>query len=101
MNLPFRASKVPLPKPLAHWFLDHASVDQYRALVEHPLFQEAVATLKEASSPTSGGMSADTTQNAMRLSWLAGYNDAFRDLQKLTKIPVKHTQTPQEWMHIQ
>lgn len=101
MNLPFKASKVPLPKPLSHWFTDLAAIDKYRVIVEDPVFQTAVATLKEAASPSSGALSADAGQNAMRLNWLAGYNDAFRDLQKLTKLPVKPTQTPQEWMHIQ
>jgi hypothetical protein len=100
MKLPPKATKVSLPKPLAQWFGDIATIEQYRALIDSPVFQTAVATLKEAASPSSSAISTEANQNAMRLNWLAGYHDAFRDLQKLTKLPVKPTQTPQEWMHI-
>jgi len=100
MKLPFVQPKVHLPKSLTQWFSDLATIDHYRSLMDDPIFQTAVATLKEAASPSSGGVFTDPMQTAMRLHWLAGYHDAFRDLQKLTKIPVKQTQIPQEWMHI-
>lgn len=101
MKLPFKAPKVSLPKPLSHWYMDLAAIDQLRALLDDPVFQTAVATLKESAAPYAGSMSHDPVQNAMRLSWLAGYHDAFKDLTKLTKLPSKPQQIPEEWMHIQ
>lgn len=100
MKIPFLTPKVPLPKPLSHWYADLASIDHLRQLLDDPVMQTAVATLKETAAPNIAGLSKDSEQNAMRLNWLAGYHDAFNDLMKLTKLPTKPQQTPQEWMHI-
>jgi hypothetical protein len=101
MKLPFLGKSVPLPKPLSHWYADLAAIDRLRVLLEDPVFQTAIATLKETAAPSVGSVTQDSLQNAMKLHWLAGYHDAFSDLMKLTKIPSKPQQTPQEWMHIQ
>lgn len=91
---------VALPKLLDHWFLNPESANRLRDILDDPVFQTAVATLKEAAGPTSLTLTTDQTANSNRLSWYAGYRDAFNDLAKLTKIPNNTKQTNDEWMHL-
>lgn len=94
------APKVALPKPIEHWFLNPVAVQRLREIMEDEHFLTAIATLKEAAGPTSSSVSTDQTANSNRLSWYAGYRDAFSDLAKLTKIPARTKQTNDEWMHL-
>lgn len=100
------AKKVPkqrsiqLPKSLAHWFQNREAVERLRQIVDDEHFRTAVATLKEEAGPTSSSLSTDVATNSQRMSWYAGYRDAFSDLEKLTKLPTNIKQTNDEWMHI-
>tara|TARA_R100001440_G_scaffold62287_3_gene82348 strand:- start:2427 stop:2726 length:300 start_codon:yes stop_codon:yes gene_type:complete len=91
-----------VPIPIERWFRDVASVEDLRKVLSSPSFQQAVAILKETAGPSFGQLQS-TEQNAQRLSWYAGYRDAFNDLQKLTKLPEdrrNNSTTLNEWTHI-
>lgn len=92
-------SKPTIPKSLEHWYLDAKAVDDLRGILEEPSLQTAIATLLSAAAPTLGN-SLDAEANSLRLSWLAGYNDAFRDLVRLTIAP-RRNQDLESWAHIQ
>jgi hypothetical protein len=92
---------IPLPKSLEHWYGDLVAVDRLRAVLEDPALQVAIATLCAAAAPSAIALAGTSgEQNAARLSWLAGYHDAFRDLVKLTRLPARATELPAEWSHI-
>tara|TARA_R110000824_G_scaffold82691_2_gene207192 strand:+ start:1616 stop:1921 length:306 start_codon:yes stop_codon:yes gene_type:complete len=95
--------EIALPVPLDRWFNDVKKIEELRIVLDSAAFQTASATLKEVAGPTYSSVSADATSNSNRLSWYAGYRDAFNDLYKLTRIqgnkPNPH-QT-EEWTHIQ
>ena len=91
-------SKPALPKSLEHWFLDPNLVEGLRAALEDPVLQTAIASLLSAAAPSLGN-ALDADKNSLRLSWLAGYNDAFRDLHKLTVQP-RRAQDVESWAHI-
>jgi hypothetical protein len=95
----FFRKKPVLPKPLAHWYQDIQAVEGLRELLDDPILQTAIATLQAAASPTLAN-SLDAAANSLRLSWLAGYNDAFRDLQRLTVLPKPYTELPESWDYI-
>jgi len=89
-----------LPVKLSQWYGDISSVEELREIIASPVFQTAVMTLKEAAGPNSSALSDDPVKSAMRLSWYAGYRDAFSDLEKLTKFPAKKSADMEEWDHI-
>jgi hypothetical protein len=93
--------KTPLPLPLDRWFNDIKAVEELRQILDSPIFQTAVATLKEISGPTNASLSTPEA-NSLRLAWYAGYRDAFSDLEKLVKFPTNNTTTTTntEWTHI-
>jgi hypothetical protein len=92
--------KTTVPKSLEHWFLNPEHCIRLREILDDEVFQVAVATLKESAAPSAASISTDPQQNSHRLSWFAGYRDAFIDLAKLTKAPAKTTNTNDEWMHL-
>lgn len=95
------AKKVTAPIKLERWFNDLKSVTHLGDIIEDPVFQQAVAILKEASGPTVTSLDADPQANSHKLAWYAGYRDAFNDLEKLTNRPsTTKTNTPDEWMHL-
>ena len=80
---------------------DVKKVDELRGVLESEAFQTAAATLKEVAGPTYGTIGTDVAGNSNRLSWYAGYRDAFEDLHKLTSFKGdKQTYQPEEWNHI-
>jgi hypothetical protein len=91
-----------LPKSLEHWFADMTNVEKLRDLLRDPVFQTAAASLISAAQPAYACTIQPTEINDRRQAWLAGYNDAFRDLLKLTKAPVPRAGStlPDEWSHI-
>jgi hypothetical protein len=93
--------KTALPKPLTQWFRDPVAIDRLREILDDPVFQTAVATIKEAAGPSARSMATNPQANNDRLHWYAGYRDAFEDLAKLTRLPTTPKQTKDEWMHIQ
>ena len=92
--------KPTVPIKLEHWFNDIKSIDQRRKIVADPVLQQAIAILKEAAGPSVSSISADPQENSHKLSWYAGYRDAFNDLEKLTKMPNSGLTQPDEWNHI-
>lgn len=95
--------EITTPIPLDRWFKDVKKVDELRRVLESEAFQTAAATLKEVAGPTYGTIGTDVAGNSNRLSWYAGYRDAFEDLHKLTQFKGNKT-TPyqaEEWTHIQ
>ena len=97
---------IPVPVPLSRWFTDVKRIEELRKVLDSEAFQTAAATLKEIAGPTYGTVGSDCTTNSNRLSWYAGYRDAFEDLHKLTRLQgtkkpsyqaeeCKHIQTPQ------
>lgn len=92
--------KPTVPIKLEHWFNDIKSIDQLRKIVADPVLQQAIAILKEAAGPSVSSISADPQENSHKLSWYAGYRDAFNDLEKLTKMPNSGLTQPDEWNHI-
>lgn len=92
--------KTNLPVELSQWYNDISSVEELRNILSSPVFKTAIMTLKESAGPNSHSLSDDPVKNAMRLSWYAGYRDAFSDLVKLTKFPAKKSAGVEEWDHI-
>ena len=93
--------KPAVPIKLERWFNDLASVNRLREIVNDPVFQQAVAILKEAAGPSAAAISPDPQVNSHRLSWFAGYRDSFNDLEKLTKkTKSANPPTAEEWTHI-
>ena len=91
-----------VPVKLELWFKDLKSVTRLREIVDAPVFQTAVATLKEAAGPTVTSIGSDPNENSQRFSWYAGYRDSFNDLEKLTKQPNSGPKIEtNEWTHIQ
>lgn len=91
--------KVTAPKPLEHWFNDITAVTRLREILDDPIYQLACATLTNAAQPTYSSIVASSGNNE-RICWLGGYNDFYRDLQKLTKAPTTRNNVPEEWSHI-
>ena len=90
-----------VPVKLELWFKDLKSVTRLREIVDDPVFQTAVATLKEAAGPTVTSIGSDPNENSQRFSWYAGYRDSFNDLEKLTHRPsTTKTNQPDEWTHL-
>ncbi len=77
--------KLVVPVKLEWWFNDLKSVSRLREILADPALQQAIAILKEASGPTVTSIGTDPQENSHKLSWYAGYRDAFNDLEKLTK----------------
>ena len=97
-----QSKKPTVPIKLEHWFNDTKSIDQLRVLLADPALQQAIAILKEAAGPTLSSIGADPQENSHKLSWYAGYRDAFNDLEKLTRQPnSKQPPIVEEWTHIQ
>jgi hypothetical protein len=95
-----RGKKSATPKSLEHWYADMAAVERLRELLADPVLQLAVNTLCAGSAPNGTTIKRDNETNAAAMNWLAGYNDAFRDLQKLTKLPNHLSDLPAEWSHV-
>ena len=93
--------KPAVPIKLEHWFKDLKAISELREILSSPYLQQAVAILKEAAGPSVSSISPDPQENSHRLSWYAGYRDAFNDLEKLTRIPNSEISPPNEWTHIQ
>ncbi len=94
--------KLVVPVKLEWWFNDLKSVSRLREILADPALQQAIAILKEAAGPTVTSIGTDPQENSHKLSWYAGYRDAFNDLEKLTKQPNSSQQpTIDEWTHIQ
>ena len=90
------------PIAVARWFKDTKSIQELRATLNNPSFQQAVAILKEISGPSFNSLK-NSEADGQRLAWYAGYRDAFNDLEKLTKMPEdtkSNTATLNEWTHI-
>ncbi len=95
------AKKIAVPMKLERWFNDLKSVTRLNDLIEDPVFQQAVAILKEASGPTVTSLDSDPQANSHKLAWYAGYRDAFNDLEKLTHRPsTTKPNQPDEWTHL-
>lgn len=95
------AKKIAVPIKLERWFNDIKSVAHLQELIDDPVFQQAVAILKEASGPTVTALDTDPQANSHKLAWYAGYRDAFNDLEKLTRRPSTHKPNqPDEWTHL-
>mgnify|MGYP006247806473 FL=1 len=95
------AKKIAVPIKLERWFNDIKSVTHLQELIDDPVFQQAVAILKEASGPTVTSLDSDPQANSHKLAWYAGYRDAFNDLEKLTHRPsTTKTNQPDEWTHL-
>jgi|TARA_R110002051_G_scaffold86774_2_gene152863 hypothetical protein len=94
--------KPTVPIKLEHWFHDLKAIDQLQKIVADPALQQAIAILKEVAGPSASSISTNPQENSHKLSWYAGYRDAFNDLEKLTKRPDTGQQpTIDEWTHIQ
>tara|TARA_A100001234_G_C12606388_1_gene377350 strand:- start:539 stop:844 length:306 start_codon:yes stop_codon:yes gene_type:complete len=94
--------KPTVPIKLEHWFNDVKAIEQLRNILADPALQQAIAILKEAAGPTVSSIGTNPQENSHKLSWYAGYRDAFNDLEKLTKQPNSNQPpTIEEWNHIQ
>lgn len=94
-------SKAKVPVDIEKWFTNQAAVEELHNILKLDVFQQAVATLKEASGPSYTSLSQSTDQNNLRYAWYAGYRDAFADLEKLTKFRSPKSQNlSEEWSHI-
>ena len=94
--------KPTVPIKLEHWFNDTKAIEQLRSILADPALQQAIAILKEAAGPSVSSIGVDPQENSHKLSWYAGYRDAFNDLEKLTKQPNSNQPpTIDEGTHIQ
>ena len=94
-------SKAKIPVDIEKWFANQVAVEELHNILKSDVFQQAVATLKEASGPSYASLSPNTDQNNLRYAWYAGYRDAFADLEKLTKFRSNKSQSlSEEWGHI-
>jgi hypothetical protein len=99
------ANKPTPPLPLEHWFGDANNVEGLRSILQAPVFAKAAATLIGASQPSFRDVITDDDTTRRRQAWLAGYNDAFKDLLKLTQTrntpdAAARTNALEEWAHI-
>jgi hypothetical protein len=99
------ANKPTPPLPLEHWFGDANNVEGLRAIIESPVYARAAATLIGASQPSFRDIITDDDTARRRQAWLAGYNDAFKDLLKLTQTrntpdAAARANALEEWAHI-
>ena len=69
--------KPAIPVKLEWWFQDLKSVTRLREIIDDPALQQAIAILKEAAGPTVTSIGTDPQENSHKLSWYAGYRDAF------------------------
>jgi len=91
-----------LPVPLARWQKDLTAIDELREIVSSETYRVAIATLKETSLLTGETIMQADKLTVNRANWLAGYYDAFRDIERLTKLTDTKTQANlNEWTHIQ
>lgn len=95
----------PLPIPLTRWYGDPTNALALRDCLSNPMFRVAQATLLDVAMPSITGMPMDVEARALRHAWLAGYRDAFRDLDRLTHVAPKPEEDPQknmleEWGHV-
>lgn len=98
-------NKPTAPLPLEHWFGDVNNVDGLRAVLDTTIYAKAAATLIGAAQPSFREIISDDDTARRRQAWLAGYNDAFRDLLKLTQTRNTPTDTTrahavEEWAHV-
>ncbi len=94
-------NKAKVPVDIEKWFANQVAVEELSNILKSDAFQQAVATLKEASGPSYSSLSQSTEQNNLRYAWYAGYRDAFADLEKLTKFRSSKSQNlSEEWGHI-
>jgi hypothetical protein len=82
------AAPTQLPVPLDTWFLDPTSAANLRVLLQDPTLQKAVATLQALANPLHASLKGSAEEVSRSYAWLAGYHDFFRDLNRLTKVPV-------------
>ena len=99
------ANKPTPPLPLEHWFGDANNVECLRTLLESPAYARAAATLIGAAQPSFREIISDDDTARRRQAWLAGYNDAFKDLLKLTQTrntpdAAARANALEEWAHI-
>lgn len=87
--------------PLSRWFANIAQVGELRDLLASEAFEQAAATLISAAQPTYADVIGDDDVSRRKQAWLAGYNDAFNDLLKLTKAPTSRSAQAGEWEHIE
>ena len=96
-----RTPKPVAPVPIEQWFMDQATVTDFRALMGSDAMRLAIAVLQNAAQPSASTVVRNTPeQAATRFAWLAGYNDAFNDLRKLTHPPVASGNQEQEWDYV-
>lgn len=75
------------PVSLKSWFQDTGTVSSYREIVRSEAFLKAVATLSDLAAPSSRNTNGPSEEVARRAAWLAGYEDAFRDIQRMAEEP--------------
>ena len=94
--------KLKVPIPLNRWFSNIEGIEELRALLDSDAYQQAVAILKDSESPNHASLTLNPEANSQRFAWLAGYRDAFADLERLTQLPNTKTttNTTDEWMHL-
>ena len=93
--------KTKVPIPLNRWFSNIEAIEELRTILDSDPYQQAVAILKDSASPNHSSLTLNPEANSQRFAWLAGYRDAFADLERLTQLPsTKTTNTTDEWMHL-
>lgn len=93
------------PLPLENWFRDADNVEGLRSILDSLVFSKAHATLIGSAQPSFREIISDDDTSRRRLVWLAGYNDAFKDLLKLTQTrntpdASSRSNALEEWSHI-
>ena len=90
------------PELMRGWYARQTpeTLEELRKILANPMFSEAVSMLLGSCQPTRQScLSSDAEGNALRLSWLAGYNDFIRDIESLSRVPAQQTEL-REWEHI-
>ena len=94
-----------LPAPLSRWYANDKLALALRDHVESTPFLLAQATLIDSVQPSLQGLPPELEQRAAQLAWLAGYRDAFRDLERLSEVKPHPEEDPtknmlEEWSHV-
>jgi hypothetical protein len=85
----------------AQWFQNIGNIERLREILTDPVFSAAVNLLLNSSRLTSADLFKVPAMIPLRAATVAGYNDFYLDLEKLTRAPENFNPTlPDEWSHI-
>lgn len=90
------------PTPRTRWYASQTSVESLREILATPALIQATGILLDEQMPGMESINGKTIEQVLKQhAYLAGYRDAFRHLEALTRHPRPLKQDGlQEWTHI-